>query len=198
MFAAPLQGGGVVLVIKYVLPPAEGGGLLFFCEIKMANCLLSGNHFLPKEGSGPPEKNRDSPKGLTKNAIAFLQKSGYNKDTANELLEGGRFPMSNEFGSDFITITDEEGAEFELEHVDTLEWNDETYMAFFPADEAASDEDTGFDEEEYGLIILKVVLIDGEEQLSTLDSDEELETVYQMFMERILEDDEWNETKDDE
>lgn len=32
MFAAPLQGGGVVLVIKYVLPPAEGGGLLFFVK----------------------------------------------------------------------------------------------------------------------------------------------------------------------
>jgi uncharacterized protein YrzB (UPF0473 family) len=126
-----------------------------------------------------------------------LGKNGYNKNTAIELLEGGHFPMNNEFGSDFITITDEEGAEFELEHVDTLEWNNETYMAFFPADEAASDEEAGFDEEEYGLIILKVVVIDGEEQLSTLDSDEELETVYQMFMERILENDEWNETTDD-
>ena len=102
--------------------------------------------------------------------------------------------MKNEFGSDFITIVDEDGAEFELEHVDTLEWKDETYMAFFPADEAASEEGADFDEEEYGLIILKVVEIEGEEQLSTLDSDEELETVYQMFMERILEEeDDWEE-----
>ena len=101
--------------------------------------------------------------------------------------------MNSEFGSDFITIIDEDGTEFELEHVDTLEWNGETYMAFFPADEAASEEGAAFDDEEYGLILLKVVEIDGEEQLATLDSDEELEAVYQLFMERILEDDEDDE-----
>ena len=101
--------------------------------------------------------------------------------------------MSNEFGSDFITITDEDGAEFELEHIDCLEWNHETYMAFFPADEAASSEE--FDAEEYGLIILKVIDVDGEEQLSTLDTEEELETVYQLFMER-LEDGDWEDLED--
>jgi uncharacterized protein YrzB (UPF0473 family) len=103
--------------------------------------------------------------------------------------------MSNEFGSDFITITDEDGAEFELEHIDTLEWNQETYMAFFPADDAASSEE--FDAEEYGLIILKVVDVDGEEQLSTLDTDEELEAVYQLFMARLEETD-WETSEDDE
>ena len=40
--------------------------------------------------------------------------------------------MSEEYGADFITITDEDGNEFELEHLDTLEYNGETYMAFFP------------------------------------------------------------------
>ena len=40
--------------------------------------------------------------------------------------------MSEEFGPDFITITDESGAEFELEHLDTLEYNGQIYMAFFP------------------------------------------------------------------
>ena len=29
--------------------------------------------------------------------------------------------MSEEFGPDFITVTDEDGNEFELEHLDTLE-----------------------------------------------------------------------------
>ena len=101
--------------------------------------------------------------------------------------------MSNEFGSDFITITDEDGNEFELEHIDTLEWNQETYMAFFPADDVASSEE--FDAEEYGLIILKVVDVDGEEQLSTLDTDEELEAVYQLFMERLEETD-WETSED--
>ena len=30
--------------------------------------------------------------------------------------------MSEEFGPDFITVTDEDGGEFELEHVDTIEY----------------------------------------------------------------------------
>jgi len=46
------------------------------------------------------------------------------------------------------------------------------------------------DEEEYGLIILKQVVENGEELLSTLDSDEEAEEVYDLFMESILEDEE--------
>ena len=80
--------------------------------------------------------------------------------------------MSEEFGPDFITVTDEDGNEFELEHLDTLEYNGQTYMAFFPAVEGKEDgsvEDVDLDEE-YGLVILKVIEADGEEQLSTLDS----------------------------
>ena len=96
--------------------------------------------------------------------------------------------MSEEFGPDFITVTDEDGNEFELEHLDTLEYNGQTYMAFFPAVEGKEDgsvEDVDLDEE-YGLVILKVIEADGEEQLSTLDSEEELELVYQQFMESLF------------
>lgn len=100
--------------------------------------------------------------------------------------------MSEEFGPDFITVTDEDGNEFELEHVDTLEYNGQTYMAFFPVvqgEEAGDDiKEVDLDDEEAGLIILKVVQVDGEEQLSTLDSDEELELVYQQFMEALFAD----------
>jgi hypothetical protein len=38
--------------------------------------------------------------------------------------------MSEEYGNDFITLTDEEGNQLELEHLDTLEYNGATYMAF--------------------------------------------------------------------
>ena len=48
-------------------------------------------------------------------------------------------------------------------------------------------EDVDLDEE-YGLVILKVIVVDGEEQLSTLDSEEELELVYQQFMESLFAD----------
>lgn len=96
--------------------------------------------------------------------------------------------MSDEYGSDFITITDEDGNEFELEHLDTIEFQGETYMAFFPAVDADRSQEDVEADEEYGLIILKVVDVDGEEQLSTLDSDEELDAVYQRFMETLFED----------
>ena len=93
--------------------------------------------------------------------------------------------MSEEFGPDFITVTDEDGNEFELEHLDTLEYKGQTYMAFFPAVPEGEEDQDG---EEYGLIILKAVQVDGEEQLSTLDSEEELEEVYQQFMEALFAD----------
>lgn len=96
--------------------------------------------------------------------------------------------MSEEYGADFITITDEDGNEFELEHLDTIEYNGQTYMAFFPAVEDGKEVEEVDLDEEYGLIILKVVETNGEEQLSTLDSDEELELVYQQFMETLFAD----------
>ena len=94
--------------------------------------------------------------------------------------------MSNEFGPNFITLTDDEGNNIDLEYVDALELNGQTYMAFFPVVEEGADEDS----DEYGMVILKSVMVDGEEMLSTLDSDEELNEVYDLFMERLLEDEE--------
>ena len=90
--------------------------------------------------------------------------------------------MSDEFGPDFISVTDEDGNELELEFLDALEYNGVQYMAFFPADADAQEGD----EEEVGIVILKSVTEDGEEFLSTPDSDEELNTVYELFMEQIF------------
>ena len=98
--------------------------------------------------------------------------------------------MSEEFGPDFITLTDEEGNEFELEHLDTLEFNGETYMAFLPAEYEDEDPSKELEEDDLGLIILKVVEENGVEELSTLDSDEELEAVYERFMEILFQDEE--------
>ena len=90
--------------------------------------------------------------------------------------------MSEEFGPTFITITDDEGTERVLEFVDMLEHNGQTYQAFFPAETEGEDED----DPDNGLVILKVIHEDGEDLLSTLDSDEELETVYDLFMENLF------------
>ena len=94
--------------------------------------------------------------------------------------------MSEEFGPDFITVTDEDGNDIELELVDALEHKGRTYMAFFPAVVEEGAEDS----EEYGMVILKSITENGEEMLSTLDSEEELTEVYDKFMEILFEDDE--------
>ena len=52
--------------------------------------------------------------------------------------------------------------------------------------------DVDADDEEYGLVIMKVVEENGEELLSTLDNDEEVETAYNLFMERFFEEEEEN------
>ena len=90
--------------------------------------------------------------------------------------------MSEEFGPTFITVTDEDGKELVLEFVDALEYNGQMYQAFFPAEDE--------DDPDNGLVILKVIHEDGEDLLSTLDSDEELEAVYEQFMELLFDDEE--------
>lgn len=90
--------------------------------------------------------------------------------------------MAEDFGPTFTTVTDEDGNEIVLEMIDALEHNGQTYMAFFPAVE-----DEEQDGEDYGLVILKSVTENGEEFLSTPDSDEELNEVYELFMEQFFE-----------
>ena len=94
--------------------------------------------------------------------------------------------MSNEDGPNFITLTDDNGNDIELEYVDALELNGQTYMAFCPVVE----EDEDPDAEDLGLVILKSVMENGEELLSTLDSEEEAEKVFELFMEQLMEEEE--------
>lgn len=97
--------------------------------------------------------------------------------------------MQDDFGPDFISLTDEDGNEFELEVIDALEYNGQTYVACFPT----LDEDTEEAEaEEYGLVILKQVDEDGETFLTTPDTDEELNAVYEQFMQQLMEEEEEN------
>ena len=91
--------------------------------------------------------------------------------------------MSDEYGNDFVSIVDDDGNEFELEHLDTAEIGGEIYMAFVPADMDEDDED-------FGLVILKVITQNNEEVFSTVDDDDELNMVYTMFVERLSEEDE--------
>ena len=90
--------------------------------------------------------------------------------------------MADEYGSDFITIVDEDGTEYELEVLTTVEYNGESYMAVIPAD--------GENQLNLEVSILKSVEENGEDILVTIDDDEELENVYQALMDLIYEDEE--------
>ena len=91
--------------------------------------------------------------------------------------------MSEEYGPDFITVTDDEGNEFELEHLGTLEHKGTEYMAFVPADMDEEDED-------FGLILLRVVEQNGEQILADIDDEQELDEVYEQFLEELFADEE--------
>ena len=93
--------------------------------------------------------------------------------------------MAEEYGPTFITVTDEDGREIVLEFIDALEYNGQQYQAFFPAETEGEDED----DPDNGLVILKVIHEDGEDLLSTLDSNEELDAVYDLFMESLFDED---------
>ena len=51
-------------------------------------------------------------------------------------------------------------------------------------------EEDAEDSDEYGMVILKSIEENGEELLSTLDTDEELEEIYGLFMERFYDEEE--------
>ena len=90
--------------------------------------------------------------------------------------------MSNEFGSDFMTIIDEDGTEYELEVLSSLEYNGCTYLAVIPAGSEA--------EQSLEVSILKSVEEDGEPILCAIEDEQELETVYEQIMEQLYEEDE--------
>jgi len=91
--------------------------------------------------------------------------------------------MQDQYGSDFITIVDEDGTEYELEVLTTLEWNGSSYMAVVPAGDDSS-------VQELEVSILKSVEEDGESILCAIEDDGELETVYGLIMDSLYEEEE--------
>ena len=88
----------------------------------------------------------------------------------------------DQYGSDFITITDDEGKEYELEVLSTLEYNGCTYMAVIPAGDSQ-------DTLQLEVSILKSTEEDGEPILCTIDDEQELEAVYDLIMDSQYEED---------
>lgn len=87
--------------------------------------------------------------------------------------------MSDLYGSDFMTIVDEDGTEFELEVLSTLEYNGATYLAVIPA---------GNEEEDFQVSILKSVEEeDGDSILCAIEDEQELQAVYDLIMDSLYE-----------
>ena len=86
--------------------------------------------------------------------------------------------MENNYGSDYMTIVDEDGTEFELEVLTTLEYNGFTYLAVVPAVDA--DEDVDLE-----VSILKSVEEDDEPILCAIEDEEELKAVYDLIMDEL-------------
>ncbi len=91
--------------------------------------------------------------------------------------------MTEDFGSDFMTIVDEDGTEYELEVLSTLEYNGCTYLAVIPATDVEEKQDLQ-------VSVLKSVEEDGESILCAIEDDEELEAVFSLIMDSLYEDDE--------
>ena len=88
--------------------------------------------------------------------------------------------MEDQYGSDFITIVDEDGTEYELEVLSTLEYDGNTYLAVIPA---------GAQAEEFQLevSILKSVEEDGEDILCAVEDEDELQAIYDLIMDSLYE-----------
>jgi uncharacterized protein YrzB (UPF0473 family) len=91
--------------------------------------------------------------------------------------------MADHFGSDFITIVDEDGTEYELEVLTTVEYNGAEYMAVVPA--VDTDEDVDVE-----VSILKSEEEDGEPLLTAVEDEAELEAVYNLIMDLLYEEEE--------
>ena len=89
--------------------------------------------------------------------------------------------MADEYGSDFITIVDEDGTEFELEVLSSIEYNGELYLAVSLA---------GNEDENLEVSILKSVEEDeGDPILCAVEDEAELEAVNDLIMAQLYEED---------
>ncbi len=95
--------------------------------------------------------------------------------------------MSEHYGDDIITITDEDGVEYVLEILATMESEGSLYYALVPVVE--DDEDVDLE-----VSILKAIEENGEEILCAIEDEAELERIYGIMMDEIFQEDDDEET----
>ena len=89
--------------------------------------------------------------------------------------------MSEEFLPDILSLTDEEGNEYNFEVLDRIETDDGRYVALLPVYDDPNEQlqDSG------ELVILKVFEEDGEEYLEQIEDEDEYATVSDAFINRL-------------
>ena len=90
-------------------------------------------------------------------------------------------PEEMEFGPDLLTLVDDEGVEHQFEVIDTLEIEDDRYIALIPVYDDAEDavEDDG------ELILLKSEMEGEEEFLVAIEDEDEFNKVSEIFLDRL-------------
>lgn len=88
--------------------------------------------------------------------------------------------MNNEYEADLITLTDEDGTEYEFEILDTVELDDKVYYALMPNFE--SPEDAVEDDGTY--YIFEAFEEDGEPQLAEVEDEDLLDKLADIFESR--------------
>lgn len=88
--------------------------------------------------------------------------------------------MAEDYGSDFITIADEDGKEYELEVLTSIDYNGQSYLAVIPA--SGSEDELSME-----VTILKSVEEDGEPLLCAIEDEAELQAVYDLMMDSLYE-----------
>ena len=92
--------------------------------------------------------------------------------------------IDSEYGNDILTLEDDDGVEHTVEVLDSIENAGTRYLALSPIydDPQQTLADSG------ELVILRVVEADGEEFLETIDDEDEMDEIADIFMERLEED----------
>lgn len=87
----------------------------------------------------------------------------------------------SDYGDSIISISDEDGNDFELLVLDEADMNGVHYLAL-------TESQAPEDEADVEVIILKVITDEetGEELLSTVDSEAEMEAIYQIFEDQMF------------
>lgn len=88
-----------------------------------------------------------------------------------------------EFENELLTVTDENGEEHDLEILGNMDFNGKTYYLFVPANIDEMD----VNDPDYGYIILEAIEEDDEEVFLSIEDEDELQEVYEMFMALMFE-----------